>query len=171
MSKKRYWGSRWICLAGQSLSSPAVRCDGTALGSKVLLSKDLLRYFEGHSLFPALSESNQGFINEVSVLLLEMYVCMYICVCLSIYFSLPLVWRDGLGICWVNVVFSFASMGTEALKACSWRPLTSRSKWSRVSCFLDQCRLILAFLRLGCPLELGRRVHVMKALKSVPAGA
>lgn len=98
-----------------------------------------------------------------------MYVCTYVSVCLSIYFSLPLVWRDGLGICWVNVVFSFASMGTEALKACSWRPLTSRSKWSRVSCFLDQCRLILAFLRLGCPLELGRRVHVMKALKSVPA--
>lgn len=54
------------------MSSPAVRCDGTALGGlKALLSMDLLRCSEGHSLLPALFESSQGFIKEVSVLLLD----------------------------------------------------------------------------------------------------
>lgn len=61
-------------------------------------------------------------------------------------------------------IFPFVSLGTEAPKACSWRPLTSRSKLTHVSRFLGQCRLILAFLRLGCPLKPGWPVHVMKAL-------
>ena len=85
-----------VCLGRQSLSSPAVRCDGTTLGGlKRLHSKDLLRCSEGHSLLLGLSESSQGFINEVFALLLDashIYVFYFI-------LTLPLVWRDGLGIC------------------------------------------------------------------------
>lgn len=72
LGKKRYAGSWWLLLARLSLPSPAVRRDGTALsGSRVLFSKDLLRCSEGHSLLPTLSESGRGFINDVSVLLLD----------------------------------------------------------------------------------------------------
>ena len=74
--------------------------------------------------------SESGWINEVSLSLLDPSQVSYL-------LRLPLVLRDGLGICWGN-----------------GRPLTPRSEWLSLSIFLGQHRPIRPFLRLSCPSNL-----------------
>ena len=68
--------------------------DRTALGgSRGTLFKHSLTCSEGYSLLPSSSESGQSFRDEISMSLLDASYFFFF------FLTLPLVWRDGLGIC------------------------------------------------------------------------
>lgn len=69
--------------------------DRTALGgSRSTLFEDSLRCSEGYSFLPSSSESGQSFRDDISTSLLDALHFFFF-----FFLTLPLVWRNGLGIC------------------------------------------------------------------------
>lgn len=148
---------------GPSVAPVWLGCDGTALGGSRGASFQRLGEVSRRLLCSQPLKSSQSFINEGSVFLLSTSHTSFFLL------TLPLLWRDSLGICWVNVGYFHLLLWVLKL----WQHIHG-GLWPQslngpcMSVFSGRCKPILSFLRLSSCLEPGWQIH---ATQSVPAGA